>query len=411
MLSVDEACTLAVLASRGAAWQSRTFYNRYGLISLHPMKTIVILSPDTWGKMMLSKMHYAKELTTEGNKVFFVNPPRKNNDLPKYKVQKIENNLTVISLKEHPLRVISREKCRPLYKAIEKKYIREIREITGHIDELWCFNAFFISDLKFFDANTTLLFVYDLYVPGNLRRAALQADGIISVAQEILDELKITGKPQLLIHHGLAPAFQRMAESKTESVVRGSKIKIGYTGNLMRQAIDRKVFRNIITSHADIEFHFWGATDLKENNLITNRPSEEVAEFINFLKSQTNVWLHGMKSPEDLAIEMRDMDAFLFLYNAKQDINGGFNSHKLIEYLATGKTVFTPYVSRFADTGLMVMDSKESTDFEEFFNRQLPLLAQYNQTELRQKRISFALENTYEKQVRRIREWSNFVES
>lgn len=352
---------------------------------------------------MLSKMHFAKELAKEGNQVFFINPPRKN--LSDGKAKKIENNLTVISLKEHPIRIFAREKCRPLYRWIERKFIREILRTTGHIDELWCFNAFFISDLKFFGADKTLLFVYDLYVPQNLQKASLQAGGIVSIAQEILDGFKETGKPQLLLHHGLSPAFQKMAESGLAAFEKGNKIKIGYTGNLMRQGIDREVFRKIISTHPDLEFHFWGATDLAENNLMTNPPSEAVMGFINFLKSEGNVFLHGIKNPEELANEIREMDAFLFLYNVKQDINAGYNSHKLMEYLATGKTVFSPYVSRFAQTGLIVMDTKESTDFESFFERQLPMLEKYNRAALQQKRISFALDNTYRKQVERIREW------
>ena len=376
---------------------------RGGQVPTQLMKTIVILSPDTWGRMMLSKMHFAKELAKEGNQAFFINPPRKN--LSDGKAKKIENNLTVISLKEHPLRIFAREKCRPLYRWIERKFIREILRATGHIDELWCFNAFFISDLKFFGADKTLLFVYDLYVPENLHKAALQADGIVSIAQEILNEFKETGKPQLLIHHGLSPAFQKMAESGFTTFVRRGKIKVGYTGNLMRQGIDREIFRKIISTHPDLEFHFWGATEVAENNLMTNTPSGDVTEFINFLRLQKNVFLHGVKDPEKLAKEMRGMDAFLFLYNVKQDINAGYNSHKLMEYLATGKTVFSPYVSRFAETGLMVMDTKEGTDFESFFDRQLPILEKYNQTALQQKRISFALDNTYRKQVERIREW------
>jgi len=34
-------------------------------------KTIIILSPEKWGKMMLSKHHYAIELAGMGNIVFF----------------------------------------------------------------------------------------------------------------------------------------------------------------------------------------------------------------------------------------------------------------------------------------------------------------------------------------------------
>jgi len=366
------------------------------------LKTIVILSPDTWGKMMLSKMHYAKTLAEEGNRVFFINPPRKESAS---KVWREEDNLTVVSLKERPLRIFSREKLKPLYRKIEKKYVKEIKRITGSIDELWCFNAFFISDIKFFGAAKTLLLVYDLYVPENLRKAAVQADGIVSVANEILNEFKEIQKPELLVHHGLAPAFEKMAKSISISQTLNQKIKIGYVGNLMRQSIDRTVFKHIINGHPDIEFHFWGPTEVIENNLITDHPEQEVTQFIEFLRGAANILLHGVKSPDELADGMPGMDAFLFLYDAKQDVNAGFNSHKLTEYLATGKTVISPYISRFDGSGLMIMDKKGSEDFTKYFDDHIEQIEEYNRPELQQKRITFALDNTYKKQVERIRAW------
>ena len=39
-------------------------------------KTIIILSPQNWGTMFLSKHHYAVELAKLGNKVYFINPPK-----------------------------------------------------------------------------------------------------------------------------------------------------------------------------------------------------------------------------------------------------------------------------------------------------------------------------------------------
>lgn len=368
------------------------------------MKTIAILSPDTWGKMMLSKMHFAKELATEGNNVFFVNPPRKNSA---FDTRQVEPNLTIVSLKENPLRVFSREKCRTLYRAIEKNYIRKIRKVTGEIDELWCFNAFFIADLKLFNAKKTLLFVYDLYAPENLQEAAKQCDGIVSISQEILDRFKDANKPQLLIHHGLAPAFEQMARSAGPERNTKGKIKIGYVGNLVRPGIDRETFKKIISEHPETEFHFWGPAGVVGNNLITDSPSEEIRQFIDLLRNSYNVTLHGIKSPEELSTEMTEMDAFLFLYDAQKDVNAGLNSHKLTEYLATGKVIFSPYVSRFADTGLIVMDEKGGGDFSTFFSNHLKKIDEYNKPDLQQKRIHFALENTYKKQIERIRDWMN----
>ena len=40
-------------------------------------KTILIISPQQWDGLMLSKQNYAEELTKLGNKVYFLPPPLK----------------------------------------------------------------------------------------------------------------------------------------------------------------------------------------------------------------------------------------------------------------------------------------------------------------------------------------------
>jgi len=43
-------------------------------------KTIFILSPQPWGKMHISKHHYAIELAKKGNLIYYFNPPAKKRD-------------------------------------------------------------------------------------------------------------------------------------------------------------------------------------------------------------------------------------------------------------------------------------------------------------------------------------------
>jgi len=38
-------------------------------------KTILIISPQPWGIMFVAKHHYARELASQGNRVYFINPP------------------------------------------------------------------------------------------------------------------------------------------------------------------------------------------------------------------------------------------------------------------------------------------------------------------------------------------------
>src|SRR4030081_3223301 len=43
-------------------------------------KTILLISPQGWGPMFLSKHHYAIELAKRGNTIYFLNPPGEGHD-------------------------------------------------------------------------------------------------------------------------------------------------------------------------------------------------------------------------------------------------------------------------------------------------------------------------------------------
>ncbi|MCO6498734.1 MAG: hypothetical protein J5I50_13870 [Chitinophagaceae bacterium] len=371
------------------------------------MKTIVILSSEPWGKMMLSKMHFAIELARMGNKVFFVNPPRSGNQTACCVSENPEGypSITIIHVKENPRRIVYREKFFSLFRIIENKYVRSVKKITGEVDELWCFNPQFIVNTGKFGAGTNLLFMYDFYRGKYLKKTASQSDAIISVAQNILDYFQDVDKPRLLLNHGLAPAFQQMAGESGEKT--DDRIKIGYVGNLLRNAMDIGAFREIISSHPEIDFHIWGPAGLDENNVSGRDIPAETSDFIQFLGQQKNVVLHGVKTPEILAGEIQQADAFLFIYSAKKDINGASNSHKLMEYLSTGKTVFSTYVSHYDGTDLLVMDCKEGNNFPAFFDTEIKRLDEFNAPDRQKIRRSFALSNSYEQQIKKIYEFIN----
>ena len=63
------------------------------------IKKAIVVSPQSWGKMFISKHHYAVELSKLGYEVFFVNPPKENKlgGLPRIKIEatEYENLVTV----------------------------------------------------------------------------------------------------------------------------------------------------------------------------------------------------------------------------------------------------------------------------------------------------------------------------
>jgi len=112
-------------------------------------------------------------------------------------------------------------------------------------------------------------------------------------------------------------------------------------------------------------------------------------------------FLHGVTEQEALAKAMQDMDVFLFVYSANADMNAASNSHKLLEYISTGKTVVSTYVSTYKGTALLEM-CKDENELPALFNQVKDNISQYNSIDKQQARISYALNNSYAAQIDKI---------
>jgi hypothetical protein len=379
------------------------------------VQTIVILSTEPWGKMLLSKMHFALELVRKGNRVFFVNPPR---ELPGRKLavtgEDLEGGkLTLIDTRTVRGSLFLRHKLFFLYRLLSRRYVHAVKKLVGSkIDEVWSFNPNQYIDLSPFEAERSIVLLYDLYQGAHIFKAVEKADALVSVSQVILDHYKNTRPPKLSIQHGLGPHFADKSRQRllVEDFVlpAAGKIKVGYTGNLLRLGMNTAVAMKIIGGHPEIEFHFWGPYSAQDNNVsdTTYVAPAELLSFVEFLHRQTNVFLHGVVTQQELAERLFEMDAFLFIYSPKRELNGASNAHKLLEYISTGKVVIATHVSSYAGTDLLVMsDIREEDRLPDIFDQAIKELSFHNARERQIRRIEFALDNTYARQVERVQEF------
>lgn len=355
-------------------------------------------------------MHFAIEMAEQGNKVFFVDPPRAAVHKETVSVTSADNYpaIQVIHLQPFPFALFLRHKIPFVYNMMVKRYIREIKKVTGaSIDELWNFNPHVFVNMVAFAAKKNILLLYDFYKGNHIFRSAATAALLVSPSQLILDHYRSSNVPQLLVQHGLNKSMAFAAATRLENTnlqpQQRDIVKVGYTGNLLRAAIDTITAEKIITGHPAIEFHFWGPSSIEDNNVTDTTAATPAAlqNFIRFLQQSPNVFLHGVKQQQELADEIFKMDAFLFLYAAASDMNAASNSHKLLEYLSTGKVVVGNYVSNYAGTQLLEM-CREQDKLPELFGEVMQNLDHYNSSAKQQERIRFALDNTYARQVERI---------
>jgi hypothetical protein len=369
-------------------------------------KTVLLISPQNWGKMFLSKHHYAIELARRGNIVYFLNPPdEKYTERPeKISIEPsgAHKNLYLIYHRtSFPYKI--KFYSMPLFHVLIKRHVKKIlRLINKPIDIVWSFDIGYLLPFFLFPKSAYKLF-HPMDEPQNQHSiySARGAQIIFSVTQEILDKYSGFKVPKYLINHGVAEYFIIPAQTKAES---NHSIHVGFSGNLMRLDIDREIFLHIISENPTIIFECWGSYQMKQSN-IGGQENEEVNKFIQSLQAMKNVVLHGVVDAMALAKELNRMDAFLICYDIKKDHSKGTNYHKIMEYLSTGKVIISNNVTTYKNkTDLLQMTSERESNLQlpHLFKQVVNNLNYYNNSVLQQKRIAFAKENTYQKQVDRI---------
>jgi hypothetical protein len=366
-------------------------------------KVILILSPEGWGSMFLSKHHYAVELARAGNKVYFLNPPSVLSGAKKIEIRNsgVHENLYFV---EHqvafPFKL--RFHALPVFHFFMKGHIRKIlRTIPSPVDIVWSFDLLYLYPLAFFDKKSLKVFhPVDEPLQPTALKAAKGADIIFSVTNEILNKYIFYKLPSFFVHHGVSAAFFR----ENEVNVKSDPVRVGLSGNMLRRDIDRNILLTIIQQNPDVVFECWGSYEVKQSNIGADT---ELAgkEFIDSLKNLRNVILHGPVKTEKLATEVHRMDAFLICYDVNKDQSRGTNYHKIMEYLATGKVIVSNNVTTFKDHPdlvQMIQDRNNNDQLPVLFNKVIRNLEIYNDVSLQKKRIEFAKTNMYDKHIKSI---------
>jgi hypothetical protein len=369
-------------------------------------KTIWILSPQPWGIMRVSKHHYATTLATSGNRVFFIEPPTLRQKGIKIKVSEENDKLFIVTYR--PVYRGKRFLPRFLYNMLIHRQISLLkRAIANRPDVVWCFDPYRFVNLKWFGAQKTILHVMDLFLQKELPPETENACVCIGVSDTIVKWLCKSGKTVHFINHGLAREFEDKAKltlkghTRLNQRVSPSQLSVGYAGNLRMEALNRNVMMEVINKHPAIRFVFWGNYGAENNNLggVVNA---EADYFISFLKAAPNVELRGPKKTRELQNEIEAIDLFWLCWNKDTSrMWDGSNSHKLLEYLSTGKPVISHSISTYKGSDLLYM-LPEGCDYAVYFSSIIEKLKMGEPEELKQKRICYALENTYQKQIDRI---------
>lgn len=366
-------------------------------------KTVLLISPEAWGKNHISKHHYALALQQKGNIVFFLNPPGQLDN-----VSKLENGIFVIDYKL-PIRGANRLPffLNNLISKLNAAKIKSLAKTT--FDIVFSFDPFRFQNPNVFGKKLIkIYYIADLHKAKFEKKLIEKSHLVISVSKPILDRFSDTRVPKYFINHAISEIYaeksiEKLKNLQIETTLKNKAINCGYVGNLLSRYIDYETIIKIIKSNPEVNFCFIGP--YQKNNL--GGEESEFAVYINILKELKNVQLLGSKSPSEVAVIIQDMDLFLIAYNADKYPTEVSNSHKLMEYLSTGKVIVANKTLTYQTKeyeGLIIMSEKNS-DLVEIFKMTIDHLDEQNCLELTKKRINFALENSYPKQIEKIEQF------
>jgi glycosyltransferase involved in cell wall biosynthesis len=369
-------------------------------------QTVLLIAPQPWNHIHLSKHHYTIELARRGNRVYYLDPPDAT----------VSRGVRVEQVDDHPeIRVVRyrpafpfmlRFHARPLFNLLMRRQIRAILGAIGQpIDVVWSFEFNLFSDLRAFGAKVAIFHPVDPLSDRHQVDVARSADVVFSVSEDILANFRGIRVPAWFINHGLSDSFAEIARSRPElEYNRNDVLRVGYAGNLTRPPMNRAVLRRMILENPSVEFHFWGPSEVEGD--IHGETLSEAAEFIRFLRDAPNVQLYGSVAPAELARRMQAMDCFVLAYSLHPDESDRSNSHKILEYLSTGKAIVSSRISTYAGQKalLRMPDDGDDSRLPALLRETLDGLEKFNAPALQDERRRFALDHTYARQLDRIRE-------
>lgn len=362
-------------------------------------KTILLISSEAWGNIYVSKHNYAIALAERGNRVYFLNPVSSSLKRGEIRCERsgVNENLFIItynavfpwSVKFH---------LPWLFDKLIAIQVKKIIKYLGHgFDIVWDFNCSYLyKNLKIFGAKRMIFHPVD-HLAENVRKK--HADLFVTISDNLLGQYLNTKVPRLKIGHGLSRTFEYVARLPVTDQKVKNEYDACYIGNLTIESLDREALLNIVTYNSSTRFHFIGPYEAKNNNIGGGELNEATVSFIDTLKAQKNVTLYGIRSQPEIASMLPEFDLFLICYKKTSNYSND-NSHKIMEYLSSGKVVVSSYLSSYKDSDLIVMCNAEENGYlPEMVKNVINNITYYNNNDFQKRRKQLALERTYEKNI------------
>ena len=348
---------------------------------------ILLISPESWNHIFVSKHHYAIELIKKGFNVYFLNPPSTVNDVEVKEVKEFDGLYTIDYF--IPLRG---QRFLPDFfiRLLDKKLLKRFEDKAKcKFDIIWNFESSRFYNFSF--ANKNVLKIYhqvDLTENFHLKKASSTADICFCTTEFILNRLKPYNKKTYKIHHGVSQhAFN--ANSSNQQLSNKKGVTATYIGNLDIPYLDVTLLEKLVKNFPAVQFQFVGTYG--KDSVAYNR-----------LSSYSNTVFTGKVASKEIIGYLNNSDLLLVCYKADEYKEQLASPHKMMEYLASGKTIVATYTDEYKDKKDLLLMTHRNEDYMSIFNEAIENLNTYNSPQVQEKRIAFAREHTYKEQVDKI---------
>lgn len=352
-------------------------------------QTILIVSNEEWGDTWYSKHNYAWELSKK-NTVYFVNPPDKFNPFNIFRKNvtelKIANNLYVITYKNIlPVRF---EFLRILNERfVFKKIFIFLKRKRLPNPIFWTFDPIRLTSPEILNPKMIILHLVDKYrftYPAETI-IAKKAQLLLCVAKDIADGVCALNNNVHVIPHAIATE----EFPSTITVNSSSKIKSGvYVGNIDLRT-DYEMAFYILNRFPDIIFHFVG-------KIIETHFTKAPLEL--FSGQFPNAVYHGEKPFKELKDYITNAD-FCFLFKDVNFPGNNISSHKMLQYFAQGKPIFSTKLSKYEEHDYLLYMNNDKVELGDLIEN---FIKNGEDSVLVNKRIDYAKAHTFEITIKKI---------
>jgi hypothetical protein len=374
----------------GEAFVTNPQYAFAAQIALTSMPQALIISPQPWAGFQVSKHHYARALAAAGWEVIFVDPPTTLGRAGAMQLTKTEvpglRNLRYQTWFPYRVKFYARR----LFDWCMAHQARRIAQVVGPLDLVWDFdNAYQFRSLRPFGAKSSLFHLVDNV--GASRLGNKDADHVFYLHESFCRNAGIIPKPDHLIGHGLGRAHADLARSPVATPDTERPKQVGFVGNLCAGWMDWDALERMTTAHPDVTFTFWGP--------VLHPAPPPLAR----LQARANTRFLGLTPPDQIAQAGAWIDVWIVPYNLAQIKAAPINSHKILEYLSTGKAVVMDWLEAWVDNPLVDMPRDSGTGtLPDLLAKVLADLPSANAPERMAARRAYALARSYDERVAQI---------